>query len=232
MGAATIIKMKPSDMSLLDSLELVPPTGCDWWIVAGKADLLAGHSYWILQVLDSSTYQQLSIDIQKMSDMTEDSLLVIPTVATHGETPATYTCIKAHSSAIPATEPGVGEDWETYWSLSGTGGEAWDNDSFYANTYSPAICIPMASAIDTLNKFLYFVIDSVLIKVDLATLTVADMLELTVIVGVLSMSIDEVGGFLYLNHSISVTKVDLSDLTEAGIVDLAAGDFGYSSSIQ
>jgi len=48
----------------------------------------------------------------------------------------TYTCIKTHTSQA-SNEPGVGASWETYWSLTGTGGLAWSTGTTYVSENLP-----------------------------------------------------------------------------------------------
>ncbi len=55
--------------------------------------------------------------------------------ATHGG--STYTCKGDHTSGS-STEPGVGADWETFWELTGTGGDPWTMipPTYYRGGYS------------------------------------------------------------------------------------------------
>lgn len=58
--------------------------------------------------------------------------LAISTLLTHNA--VNYTCVRSHtSSAAGATgdEPGVGDDWETFWMASGAGGAAWATATAY-----------------------------------------------------------------------------------------------------
>ncbi len=58
--------------------------------------------------------------------------LAISTLLTHNA--VNYLCVRSHtSSAAGATgdEPGVGDDWETFWMVGGTGGAAWATATAY-----------------------------------------------------------------------------------------------------
>ena len=53
---------------------------------------------------------------------------VSPSVVSHGGN--TYTCIKTHV-ADSTNEPGVGANWQTYWSQTGSGGSTWTSGTRY-----------------------------------------------------------------------------------------------------
>lgn len=58
--------------------------------------------------------------------------LAASTLLTHNA--VNYTCVRSHtSSAAGATgdEPGVGNDWETFWRVAGAGGAAWVTATAY-----------------------------------------------------------------------------------------------------
>ena len=52
--------------------------------------------------------------------------LAISTLLTHNA--VNYTCVRSHTSSAAGAagdEPGVGNDWETFWRIDGSGGAAW-----------------------------------------------------------------------------------------------------------
>lgn len=58
--------------------------------------------------------------------------LTASTLLTHNA--VNYTCVRSHTSSVAGAtgdEPGVGNDWETFWMLGGTGGAAWVTATAY-----------------------------------------------------------------------------------------------------
>jgi hypothetical protein len=187
-------------------------------------DAAAGYAYWCL----SPGATSVNILKMQLSDFSVDSYLAMPTVVTNEG--STYTCQIGHKSATE-NEPGVGVDWTTYWSLSGSGGSDWALDTFYLPVQDPLSC-----AIDILNSFLYFVLAFAgVIKVDLSDFSMDSLLPLSEISEAYAMVLGEVEGNLYVvqllsGPSVSVTKVDLATFTEVASVGLTEdGEVGYTA---